>query len=204
MYTALWCLWCLWCLCETCQNTSALSMANLEASQQPGKENSKDLQKFPASPMTCTESMPSSKWMNGHAFNAFMLHSSSLKGATFSCFVTTLCCTASSNHQTHKSQTHCHGSSSLLCQHVQEPQGSTEENHPHLRCKCPTKLQHWKIPLRQGAPKKYLAYHQHSCKKHQKTKLSLFQNNTSTFASMPSHGAPPYNWHLLEYLEPNT
>lgn len=28
---------------ETCQNTSALSMANLEASQQPGKENSKDL-----------------------------------------------------------------------------------------------------------------------------------------------------------------
>ena len=125
-----------------------------------------------------------------------MLHSSSLKGATFTCFVTTLCCTASSNHQTIKPINHktCHGSSSLLCQHVQEPQGSTEENHPNLGSKCPTKLQHWKISLRQGAPKKYLAYHQHSWWKTSKNKAFFFSKTTHL------HLLQCHQCHLMERL----
>ena len=56
----------------------------------------------------------------------------------------------------------CHCSTGLLCQHVQEPQGSSKENHPNLRHRFLQHSQREKT-LRQGAPKKYFAYHQHSC-----------------------------------------
>ena len=53
--------------------------------------------------------------------------------------------------------------------------------------------QHWKT-LRQGAPKKYLAYHQHSCKKHQKTKLFFFSETTHL------HLLQCHQCHLMERL----
>ena len=157
--------------------------------------------------MTCTESMPSSKWMNGHAFNAFLLHSSSLKGATFSCFVTTLCCTASSNNQTHKSQdlpwilepsmSPCTGATRL---HRGKP------SKPRVQMSNKTAALENSIKTRRA--QKILGISPALLQKTSKNNaFFLFQNNTSTFASMPSvpsHGAPQYNWHLLEYLEPNT
>lgn len=153
--------------------------------------------------------MPSSKWMNSHAFTAFMLHSSSLKGATFSCFVTTLCCTASSNHQTIKPINHktCMDPRAFYVNmyrsHKAPPRKTIHTSGANVQ---QTAALENSIKTRRA--QKILGISPALLVKLQKTKLFFFSKTTeSTFASMPSmpsHGAPQYNWHLLEYLEPNT